>query len=343
MRNFDILESVDVFGENKSKIFEKYGTRCSLTDFAILTGGYVYQFNHTKEGTELKDRACCWWLKTFYLGDVFCVEGNGLRTVQEVYKNCYTIRPCIKFSSISRDVKNIRRDVCGVEIGEYGVYPNSVVDDKISSKLEKIYSNNGLQKTGKQYKTDEYTFDEYKYHGDRYVRIVLDKDLYVKELNDGKIISKGKTYWLNVEPIEWFIDREKDMAIPKRGLVSNIKFDNNPHYYGVFENTNVKKFLDEEFKYEVIPSKDKKQDNKITYNDVLNYKYKNAKMMTKEEKQKMFVELLKVDETNYENARSFVNQMGDEYLKIFDALWRKESSSNYSASDVKMLTKTKKE
>ena len=341
MRNFDILESSDVFGDNRSKIFERYGTRCSLTDFAILTGGYVYQFNHTKEGTELKDRACCWWLKTFYLGDVFCVEGNGLRTIQEVYKNCYTLRPYIKFSSISKDVKNIKKNEFGIEVGEYGEFPNSVVDEKTSYKLEKIYGNNGLQKTGKQYKTDDYQFDEYKYHGNRFIRIYLDKDLYVKVLNDGTNITKGKAYWLNVEPIEFFIDREKDIAFPKRGLVSNIKFDANPHYYGVFEKTNIKKFLDEEFKYEILPLKDKNKDDAITYSDVLNHKYKNAKLMTKEEKQKIFIELLKVDESNLESARSFVSQMGGEYLKIFDALWKKESSK-YNVSSTKILTKKMK-
>lgn len=338
MGKFDILESKDVYGDNRSKIFDKYGTRCSLTDFAILTGGYVFQFNHTKEGTELKNRTCCWWLKTFYLGDVFCVDGNGYRTVQEVYKNSYVVRPFTKFSSICKDVKNIRKDEFGIEIGEYGMYPNSVVDEKTSYKLEKIYSNNGLQKTGKKYKTDNYIFDEYKFHGNRYVRVVVDKDRYIKELNDGTKIEKNKAYWLKVEAIEWFIDREKDMVFPKRGVTSDVAFDKNPHYYGVFEKTNIKKFLDEEFEYEILPIKKENKDNKITYNDVLNYKYKNAELMTKEEKQKMFVELLKVDQSNFESARSFVSQMGDEYLKIFDALWECDTNK-YNSESVKVLRK----
>lgn len=342
MKNFDILESNDVFGNGRSKIFDKYGTRCSLTDYAILTGGYVYQFNHTKEGTELMNRTCCWWLKTFYLGDVFCVEGNGLRTVQEVYKNCYALRPYVKFSSISKDVKNISKDQFGIEIGEYGVFPNSVVDEKTSHKLEKIYSNNGLQKTGKEYKTDDYTFEEYKFHGNKYIRIVLDRDLYVKELNAGTKIVKNNIYWLNVEPIEWFIDREKDIAVSRRGIVSNIKFDKNPHYYGVFDDTNIKKYLNEEFKYDILPSKENKKEEKITYCDVLNYKYKNAKKMTKEEKQHMLVELLKVDEENIESARSFARQMGDEYLKIFEALCVKDNNK-YDTASVKTLKKSIKE
>lgn len=329
MIKFDILDSKDVFGDSQLSFFSKYGARCSLTDFAILTGGYVYQFNHTKEGTELKDRTCCWWLKTFYLGDVFCVDGNGYRTVQEVYSNNYTVRPVTNYSDISKDMKNIKVNQFGVETGEYGMLPNSNVEEKYSSKLEKLYQNGGLNKTGKIYKTDTKSFEEYKHHGNRFIRIELEKDLYVKKLNDGTEIKKGNIYWLNVEPIEWFIDRENDKVIPSRGIVSDIKFDNNPHYYGKFEDTNINKYLNERFIKEIIPVKleEEKVTKNMTMSDIFNYNYKNAKNLSKKEKQSIMLELINTNDVNTESARNFAKQMGDEYLKIFDALKQNETTN----------------
>ena len=344
MVKFDILESKDVFGENKLDFFKKYGSRCSLTDFAILTGAYVYQFNHTKEGTELKNRTCSWWLKTFYLGDVFCVDGNGYRIVQEVYNNQYALRPVTSFSSISRDMKNIKVNQFGVEDGEYGMYPNSLVDEKYSYKLEKIFQNGGINTTGKVYKTDTQEYVEYKHHGNRFIRIVQEKKSYIKQLNDGTEIKKGNVYWLNVEPIEWLIDRKQDKVFPLRGIVGDIKFDNNPHYYGKFEDTNIKRFLDNEFTNEIVPvqMKEDKMIGNITLNDIFTYKYKNAKMLSKQDKQNILLELLNADDKKIDGTRSFVKQMGDEYLRIFDALREKDNNDFIMEKDKIKIYKNSK-
>ena len=329
MKKFDILESSYVFGNEKLNFFDKYGVRCSLTDFAILTGGYVYQFNHTKEGTELKDRTCCWWLKSFYLGDVFCVDGNGYRTVSEIYANQYVIRPTTSFSSVAKEMKNIHVNKFGIEVGEYGVFPNSNVAANYSYKLEKLYQNGSLNKTIKAYKTDTMSFDEYKHHGNRFIRFELDRDLYIKELNDGTEIKKGNVYWIKVEPIEWFIDRKNDKVVPYKGIVSDIKFDNTPHYYGKFEDTNIYKYLNEEFLKEIIPIKVEEETiaSEMTMSDIFNYKYKNAKNLSKKEKQKIMLELINANDVNVQSARSFAKQMGDEYLKIFDALKQCETNN----------------
>ena len=343
MVKFDILESKDVFGDKRLKVFNKYGTRCALTDFAILTGAYVYQFNHTREGTDLKDRTCSWWIKTFYLGDVFCVDGNGYRSVQEVYNNQYTLRPVTSFSSISKDMKNIRVNQLGVEVGEYGMYPNSLVDEKYAYKLEKIFQNGGINTTGKAYKTDTQEYVEYKHHGNRFIRIVQEKHSYIKKLNNGTELKKGNVYWLNVEPIEWLIDREADKVFPLRGIVGDIKFDNNPHFYGDFEKTNIKKYLDNKFAKEIVPIKieEQKINNKLSVSDIFNYKYKNANSLSKQEKQKIILELLDTDDKNLEEARIFVRQMGEEYLKIFDAL-RQNETEEYIKDKNKLKIYSKK-
>ena len=41
MNNFTFLSQKQIFGENALEIFKKYGTKCAITDFSILLGGFV--------------------------------------------------------------------------------------------------------------------------------------------------------------------------------------------------------------------------------------------------------------------------------------------------------------
>ena len=36
MNDFTFLTEKQVFGDNRLEIFEKYGTKCAITDFSIL-------------------------------------------------------------------------------------------------------------------------------------------------------------------------------------------------------------------------------------------------------------------------------------------------------------------
>ena len=54
-----------------------YGTKCAITDFSILWGGYVSQDCYTSEGNARKDRTGWWWTKSFY--------DNGARAVPVSY------------------------------------------------------------------------------------------------------------------------------------------------------------------------------------------------------------------------------------------------------------------
>lgn len=64
MLDFTFLEENQIFGDTQLDIFKKYGTKCGITDFAILLGGYVADGIYTSEGNTLKDRTGWWWTKT---------------------------------------------------------------------------------------------------------------------------------------------------------------------------------------------------------------------------------------------------------------------------------------
>ncbi len=64
MLDFTFLEQNEIFGDKQLDIFKQYGTKCAITDFAILLGGYVANDIYTSEGRTLKDRTGLWWTRT---------------------------------------------------------------------------------------------------------------------------------------------------------------------------------------------------------------------------------------------------------------------------------------
>ena len=92
MIDLTFLLEEQIFGDNKLEILKKYGTRCAITDFSILLGGYVSSDYYTSEGKTLKNRAGWWWTKTPNVGgDVHLVDDNGDRACYDVdirHGNC---------------------------------------------------------------------------------------------------------------------------------------------------------------------------------------------------------------------------------------------------------------
>lgn len=64
MSSLTFLDESHIKGANQLDIFKKYGTKCAITDFSILLGGYVTSAYHTSEGNTGKDRTGWWWTKT---------------------------------------------------------------------------------------------------------------------------------------------------------------------------------------------------------------------------------------------------------------------------------------
>ena len=63
MNNFTFLTEEQISGNNKLDIISRYGTKCAITDFSILLGGYVSSDDYTSEGNTRKDRTGWWWTK----------------------------------------------------------------------------------------------------------------------------------------------------------------------------------------------------------------------------------------------------------------------------------------
>lgn len=78
MNNFTFLTDEQLFGNNQLDIISRYGTKCAITDFSILLGGYVSSDDYTSEGNTRKDRTGWWWTKTPYNNDARVVSNMVL-------------------------------------------------------------------------------------------------------------------------------------------------------------------------------------------------------------------------------------------------------------------------
>ena len=268
MSNMTFLEERQITGSDQLEIFKKYGTKCAITDFSILLGGYVSDECHTSEGTTLKDRTGWYWTKSVKdIGDakidVMTISPEGI-----IYPNCsylckITSRLALPYSSIQSLSKKGERDVFGVLEIKYGEYPQTIESVVLSNILEYGYMTRTLKKTGKKYTTDSLSvispqkfipreFEEYELNGNKYIRFVSDYDCKDEKLSDGRNVVEGIPYWVKVEPIVWQVDEKADIAVSKKLLFSGVQFTRQGNYKGAFKKTNIKKFIDNYFSKEIV-------------------------------------------------------------------------------------------
>ena len=159
--NATLISYDEIVGSEPSKVIDKMGLNCSPTDFAIVLGAY------TDKANEKNIPLTWWWIRSGgYNGHASCVDpATGLSFASETNRHG-GVRPVINCPS---KLKGIRNDKGVLEV-EYGEYPQTIADSKISKKLEDNFSKGILKKTGKNYTidaTDSYKqFEEISYRND---------------------------------------------------------------------------------------------------------------------------------------------------------------------------------
>ena len=265
MLDLTFLTEEQIFGDNKLKILKKYGTRCAITDFSILLGGYVSSDYYTSEGNTRKDRTGWWWTKSSDGDNNARIVGEGGTSDWACVDRRYVgARPALPYSSIQSISSNGVRGKSGIKEIEYGEYPQTIVDENYSSELESAYNNGNLRTTGKTYTTDSVryqdtdtsfrarTHTEYEYNGSKYIRFVGDLKCAGEFLSDGRTIKTGQAYWVRVEPITWLVDERANIALSKKLIFSGVQFKNRRDYKGDFDRTDIKQFMDNYFSKEII-------------------------------------------------------------------------------------------
>ena len=279
MSNFDLLSIKQVQRDNQIEVFKKFGTKSEITDFAILLGGKAKKEITKENKREYTGR---WWLKNIYQNKyLMLISFGGTLYLERPDERICCGRPITKYSEIEYLSKNKIRNNNEVLEVEYGEYPQTIVPEKFSEKLEKAYNEGMLKTTGNKYTTDSAIWDEfhkdfyprthieYEYNNKKYIRFVADLNSNRNELSDERTIKEDNSYWISVEPIKWIIDEKEDIAISKKLLFSGIQYSYGSEYYGDYENCNIKKFMNNYFEKEIKPKKIKtniKKNNEYGFN-----------------------------------------------------------------------------
>ena len=277
MKELTILTREQIYGKDRLEIFEKYGEESAITDYAILQGGYYHYNNFTKEGKELKNRTGWYWTKTeyektSYEKKVIIIDDSGEERCSGIFKRNVGIRPIVSFSEIKNKINSYKINKFGVKEVEYGEYPQTIVSEEASKNLNHALSRNLLKETGKTYTGDlaqitnvtapftEKKYKEYEICGTKYVLFDDFKNYNVdRKLSDGRTIEEFKQYWLEVEPIKWLVDEEKDIAITKNIIAAGIPFSNKIEYEGNFDKTDIKEYIDKYLIKEIVSRKNKRE------------------------------------------------------------------------------------
>ena len=252
--------------DNPIDVIKKLGTKCAVSDFAILLGAYVSDDYHVDEDNSMRGRTGWWYLSnSAVIGCVKAVNELGNVTSKSLDNRAGCVRPILSYSNIPNISKGVIIGKNGLLEVEYGEYPQYAVDTSLAKTLESNYSSGRIKKTGKTYTTDsrkwnEVSFpfraqehEEYEYNGKRYVRAkYINTSPY--ELSNGQTCIEGNIVWVEVSPIKWIVDEKAKLLISKTLLASGIRFCNNGKYKGDFKNTEMYMFLNTYFAKDIIPS-----------------------------------------------------------------------------------------
>lgn len=270
-KEFTLLSYDQTFGRNKIDVIKRLGTKCAVSDFAILLGAdlvnsYPASY-HVDDDSSLKGRIGWWYLSTpDPVGDISIVQYNSYGyNCPSDFHGC--VRPVLPYSNISDISSNGVRGRSGLLEVEYGEYLQYAVDSRLGKTLDYEFSAGRLKRTGKTYTTnssrwDENSkksipveFEEFEYKGKKYVRVISDCYSIEKiKLSNGVDVKRGDIVWLAVSPIVWYVDEKSKMLVSKTLLASGITFCNDRKYTGDFKTTEMYKYLNMHFAKDIIPS-----------------------------------------------------------------------------------------
>lgn len=258
-----LLKEEQIWGDKALQIMKSYGTKTGMSDLAVLIGGAVSSSNTTTSDGQRS--AFVWSASSLGSGHVRAVLYNGVRDYLYPSERFCGARPALPSSvtsSIRLSEAKPSRKISGVDIVEYGEYPQTIAPEEVSEKLEKAFTTRKLQATGKRYTFDGEEYDaydtpfsakeyvEYQHNGKRYIRVEAKPYDDDSVLSNGHTPEAGEACWIEVQPIEWLRD-PSGICVARQALFAGVQFDKNSEYDGDFAKTDMKQYLDRFFTKEM--------------------------------------------------------------------------------------------
>ena len=261
--NFTFLSIDQIWGDGALDVIkQRKGKNCDATDLTAILGGRV-------EGS----RCSVLTASANRCEDVELLSaGNDFGWVHPDEARDVSARPALPPCEASKIKRTKTRTDEGIQVVEYGEYPQTVADDCTSEKLEELHSSSSLPSTGKTYTFDsevgsaDYqpykpkSYPEYEMDGKRYIRILGSPyDIY-------SFVESEKPYWVQVEPIEWLVDKT-GWIVSKKCLFAGVPQTIMKHY---LDNHFAKEIEDPVARSISLKKANKKRKGLVTLLDALN-------------------------------------------------------------------------
>lgn len=359
MLDFKFLTYEQCFVESKKlDVLKKYGLSAEKTDFACpgserkkcdIDGYYLSNCNEEGYGGVLNNNES-FFTKSFI--DSYSKQHNEFRNyyynVITYYSTYCYARPVLSYSTICSYSKNLKKIVLnnGVTVVEFGEYPQSKVSNEKYNEIQSIIAFNvsSIKKTGKSYKKNVVATVPYRdYKEVMYENSaikVYDEYLFPdgnKYVPSNKDALSGNSTWYKVEPIKWLVDEKSDLAISEKLLFKDVPFNSivlpNPIK---FEQSFIKKFMDEVFAKEII-SDSLKYNNVVSVNNGIvlnnNLAVNNQTIVFDERINKILNLPITKLEYNIASSLSIGSELADLTMLIADK-FLKQTIENASGNDV---------
>ena len=248
-------------GTGQLQVMKSYGTKTGMSDLAIALGGYM----GSDKTSDNQRSGCVWSASSDGDGDVRYVRVGGDRNFWYPDRRLVGARPALP-SSVASSIKpseaRLTQKISGVDVVEYGEYPQTIASESVNRELEQVFSRGQLLTTGKKYtfdgeavndhdkpfKAKEYA--EYQHSGKRYIRVEAKPFDNDSVLSTGRKPQAGEACWIEVQPIEWLKD-PSGVMVARQALFAGVQFDKKQRYDGNFENTDMKQYLQNHFAKEM--------------------------------------------------------------------------------------------
>jgi hypothetical protein len=257
------LKEDQIWGDKALQAMKSYGTKTGLSDLAIVLGGAIGGSSKTSDN---QLSGYVWSASSDGDGYVRNVHDDGDRNNCNPNKRLVGARPDLP-SSVASSIKpseaRLSRKISGVDVVEFGEYPQTIASESVNRELEQVFSRGQLQTTGKKYtfdgeavnahdkpfKAKEYA--EYQHSGKRYIRVEAKPFDNDSVLSTGRKPQTGEACWIEVQPIEWLKD-PSGVMVARQVLFAGVQFDKKQRYDGNFENTDMKQYLQNHFAKEML-------------------------------------------------------------------------------------------
>ena len=202
------MKSLFLSHELIQPLLSAVGTAAPATDLALLTAeddGFTFE-----PGGGIN----------YYLSDGLCMDRFGR---ENPCTNC-AVRPVLLLDAgESGLLRNVREDG-SVKTAEFGMYPTTVLDRSLRDLAERQLKERSLRDTGRQISICEKAHPVYRLGAKQLIVLTISRNSAngFFQLSDGSIFSEGDLVFLELRPVRWLYDENRNLLVSCMALFAGL-------------------------------------------------------------------------------------------------------------------------